>query len=276
MCSLVLAVSVIHNGFCTRSEIACLQKIGDSDVFSSGLKTLVGAAPLNQDFVDDNRMSLFELFANAMQEKCRLAEWNAIADAETIRVPFVLYEKKYEFTIHTNELFNHVRGMKSSFWVIDNSNFKPGDTVDENYKNTITGWYYSDMCSDYYTAGNIDDDMAVNKAGQQAFNKDEEYFLDMPVGKGCQGFPGLVVQDRGFLRSDGMLVEYNNYRVAREKFKTFVEGLQGTQCLGLTAYLVSVDYNKNTDGEIDDGGFVPKKCAIKKMTVMADPVVIDK
>ena len=99
----------------------------------------------------------------------------------------------------------------------------------------------------------MDDDAAVNIAGQSTFNEfggsKNEFFLDFADGDNRRAFPGLVLMDdTGSSREK--IVSYRNIATGIAKAEEFAEKLKKTACYnqdGLAVYLVALDVKRIED-----------------------------
>jgi hypothetical protein len=110
---------------------------------------------------------------------------------------------------------------------------------------------FSDECSDWSIADNLDDDGAVNKIGQSIFNEfggsKNEFFLDFTEGDNRRAFPGLVLMDEtGSGREK--IVTYRNLKTGLSKAQQFAKSLKSSECAnqGLAVYLVALDVKKDS------------------------------
>lgn len=99
--------------------------------------------------------------------------------------------------------------------------------------------FFPAACSPHRIWYNLDDDAAVNKAGQKLFYPEHEYFLDFAEGDNRRAFPGLVLMDRTSSPTEEIIVYYS-IREAIAKTKEFHKLLQNTACAnsGLAVYAV--------------------------------------
>lgn len=237
------------------ADIACLTKIGqDEENFLTPFKdlvvdkTLLTKGPELQDFIDSNKAKFYALIAGNVLSHCILppnySDFNKIADASSIVIPFEIDTQKYDITVDTTYLFDHIE-LPTAILVFNNRTKSPGDVIKKS--EMPKDYFFSSDCSDHYIKFNLSDDACVNVAGQSAFaaygGSDNEYFLDMPVGKSCRAFPGLVLGDFGGWGAEEKVIAYNNYQEGRKAMKAFASRLQNTACgnQGLAVYQVSIN-----------------------------------
>ena len=203
---------------------------------------------LTDDIVQSNKNKIYTLLGADVLLNCR----DNLADiSKTPRglIPFKRNNTEYAFDFGTQEMFDYI-DMRTGFLVINKRNLKSGDVVqlsDIPKKQK----FFSDECSDWTIADNLDDDAEVNKAGQAVFNEfggsKNEFFLDFADGDNRRAFPGLVLMDKTASTKE-TIVTYRNLRVAMEKMQQFGEKLKTSQCAnqGLALYLVALDVQKDT------------------------------
>lgn len=241
--SILLSAMVINCGFC---DIPCLDAIGgNTETFISPLKDIVDANTLNQAFVDSNKAKLYGLVAGNVLVHCvGSSDLNTIADSNFVVIPFTMNDQKYDLTINTTQLFNYIE-IPTELLVVNNRTKTPGDVIKKS--DMPKNYFFSDKCSDHHVRFNLDNKAAVNKAGQAAFaaygGSENEFFLDMPVGKSCRAFPGLVLGDFGGWGAAEKIVSYKNYQEGRKALKLFAAKLQNSSCgnQGLAVYQVSIN-----------------------------------
>ena len=152
--------------------------------------------------------------------------------------------RKYDITIDSASLFDYIN-LPTALIVVNNRTKHPGDIIEK--KEMPTDYFFSESCSDHNVRVNLNYKASINRAGQSVFGvyggSDSEFFLDMPVGKSCRAFPGLVLGDFGGWGAKEKIVSYENYREGRKALKSFSHELQNTFCgnQGLAVYQVSID-----------------------------------
>ena len=285
--SIVLSTLVIHGGIC---DIPCLNKIGqDTNNFINKLNTIVGSETLNQEFVDTHQTDFYDLVGQGIINHCASAgsrNMNAIADIDYIVIPFVLKNQKYDIKVNTDKLFTHVQ-RPSALLVVNKTTLRPDDIVKKS--DMPKRYFFPDDCSDHHVRFNLNNNAAVNKAGQSAFaaygGAENEFFLDMPVGKSCRAFPGLVLGDVGGWGAAETIIVYTNYKEARKALKAFANNLNHTACSnsGLAVYMVDIQNippeQSRLTWSVAIGGvlgfFVPQNLAdIPQVTILSDPEII--
>lgn len=239
-------------------EVACLKVIGqNTELFLNPMKEIINqnadfqeiikTKESFQEFIDRNKSKFYGLVAGNVLTQClgnNYYDLNAIADSETITIPFTIDNKKYDITVNSSNLFEYI-DLPTAFLVVNNRTKVPGDIIKKS--DMPRDYFFTNTCSDYHTRFNLSNKAPVNIAGQESFpiygGKKNEFFLDFPVGKSCRAFPGLVLGDYGGWGGKEKIVAYNNYREGRNALKTFAKTLQNTSCgnQGLAVYQVSID-----------------------------------
>ena len=236
------------------AEIACLTEIGkDNETFIQPLKDIVKDSNIIadqtkfQEFINKNKSKFYGLIAGNVELRCmgeNFNDLNEIADSESIKIPFEMNGNKYDITVDSMRLFDYM-AIPTALLVVNTRNKNPGDVIEKS--KMPKDYFFSQACSDHHVRVNLNNKASVNRAGQTAFGtyggSDSEFFLDMPVGKSCRAFPGLVLGDFGGLGAKEKIVAYENYREGRKALKTFAKALQNTSCgnQGLAVYQVSID-----------------------------------
>lgn len=289
LCSFILSVFIISDGMC---KLECIPKIGnDTPNFINKIKTLVGNKSLDQSFVTEHEREFYELITKNVSAHCpNRKDINDIADTESILIPFKINEQPYDITVNTAGLFDYLERGAFAFLVMPDRNKKPGDIVTK--ASMPKEYFFSSECSGHYVRFNLSNKAAVNRAGQTAFaaygGSENEFFLDMPVGKNCRAFPGLVLGDFGGWGAKEKIVVYTNYREARKAYKAFAAALQNSACgnQDLAVYMVGikdVPADKGTDkswmllinGVLGALAFLPQDLAdIQQVTILSDAIFI--
>lgn len=308
----MLTFGIVGGAYCATSELPdCLKDIGKNEgLFLKPLRELVGNNTLDQKFIDNNKTKYWEWVHDFILYGCKYdydqipqgsitvgindivqelrnhlksdEEWNnalaAIADRESITIPFELNNQKYDIAIDTNRVFDYM-DFYTAILVTDKTNKGPGDTIKKSDIPRGQHFFSSD-CSTYNPAARIPDNAPVNKAGQRAFGSENEYFLDQPVGLNYRSFPGLVIKDipaamGGWFGSEQVLA-FNNYKTGYTAMKKFAESLQNTACRGLAVYLVR--WPRGYPPEIGslDLSFTPPDLEddIDEFEILSDPEII--
>lgn len=183
---------------------------------------------------------------STVQNEC-LNNLNSITDIDNINVTFKRGEATFNVNIDVEKLFDYITiptGVLVYKSNLSQNSVLKLSSIPKKQK------FFSSGCSDHNIWNNLDDDAAVNVAGQQTFTEfggsENEFFLDFAEGDNKRAFPGLVITDVTNSTEETVVI-YSNYKTARTRIKTFVNALKGKQCSqqGLSAYLVSVGKASN-------------------------------
>ena len=288
VCATVMTAFCLGDGKC--AEIPCLNAISqDSVTFLQPIKNIVGNSKLDQSFVDAHKTDFSKIVGEAITKHCAdtdLNNMNLIAEVDYITIPFAFNNTKYDITISTDLLFNNLQ-RSTAFLVVNDIHKRPGDIIKKS--EMPKSYFFSGSCSDHYVRVNLSNKAGVNVAGQSAFEayggSNNEFFLDMPVGKGTRAFPGLVLGDFGTFNAAEKIVAYTNYKSARKALKDFSEALKKTTCAnqGLAVYLVDI---QKTPQEKQSSWWwclascpillVPQKLEdIPQVTILSNPEIIN-
>lgn len=235
----------------------CLNKIANNDTeWKSGLKDIFGSAELDDTVVEQNKAKIYLLLSKRFQALCG-AELVPIAKnaGERAQIDFTYNDKEYAFNFSTDRIFDDL-GIQTGILVINKRDLYPMrilklSEIPKNQK------FFSDECSDHTIWDNLDDDAAVNIAGQSVFTEyggsGEEFFLDFADGDNRRAFPGLVIQDKT-TSTEERIVSYMNIKTGVQKTQQFAEQLKGGQCAnqGLAVYLVALNVKKAPVGTSDN------------------------
>lgn len=222
----------------------CMQIISaHSDTFTDILYSEIvkDSGELTQDFAKRNKPKILALIASNVLMYCMdgLAD---ISDGERAKLPFVHDGKKYAFDFSIPEMFEYIN-IRTGIFVYNNRTKSYPDVVKVS---DIPKLYWSDSCSDHTIWDNLDDDAAVNVAGQRTFKEyggaDHEYFLDFEKGNDMRAFPGLVLQDVTS-STEEKIVAYSNFIAGKQAAQNFAAALQNSACSNqsLAVYLVALD-----------------------------------
>lgn len=223
---------------------ACIAAIGnDQNAFVNVLKSeILKGKEFNQQFVDQKKDELYTLIARNLAVHCldvtNLDDFNTnIADADILTIPFQMDGKYYSLNINVAKLFDYTTDyLKAGIMVTTLSNptlagKHMGDVITKS--EMPTDYFFSGQCSDHWVRVNIDDNVAINKAGQAAFPTfagSNEFFIDFPIGKNNRAFPGLIIASAKGIGGSEQVVWFTNYKNARASARKFAAALQNTPC----------------------------------------------
>lgn len=258
---------------------SCMCDISTNKDFIEGTNELFKDVEINAQNVSSFKPTLMNLTAQTLLKVC-INNLSSIIDKPLGKVWIERDGKTYAFQFNMDDLFSYYN-VQTSIMVYNEKNLKPGDKI--KFKD-IKKIYWSEECSDHNIWENLDDDAAVNIAGQKVFSQyggsDNEYFLDFEKGNNNRAFPGFVLVDYTSTTKEG-IIAFSDLSVAAKTAKNFATELSGTPCSndGLVVYVVEHNAKQLTaDRDLSIApvwGFVPKSIAsIKEVTVLAGPYLI--
>ncbi len=232
----------------------CMATIGaNQETFIKPLSTEIfpNTTKLEESIVKKNRAKILTLIAGNIFTQCnkQLAE---LQSAQKGKLSFVLNNQKYAFVFNPKDVFEFL-DLRTGIMVYNNRTRTAGDVIQVG---DIKKLYWSDECSDHTIWDNLDDDAAVNKAGQKSFasygGSDNEYFLDFEEGNNRRAFPGLVLMDETSSTTE-KIVTFTDLTSAIDAAQRFQSALKNSACSsqGLAVYVVGLDVKKdntNKDG----------------------------
>ena len=225
---------------------ACLNNISAKDsAWQSGLNDIFGNADLNDVIVEQEKQRVHNLLFDRIRANCGTA---LITIAKTSQDRAIIYfkhkNKDYGFDFSISQVLDNI-GIQTGILVINKRNLVPNQILKLSDIPTKQK-FFNDECSDHTIWDNLDDDAAVNIAGQAVFNEyggtQHEYFLDFADGDNRRAFPGLVLIDKT-ASTEEQIVTYLNIKTGIEKAQQFAAKLKGTPCSrdGLAVYLVALN-----------------------------------
>ncbi len=204
---------------------------------------------ITEDLVQNNTSKIYTLLAGNVLLRCNKDLANILKTDRGV-IPFKHNNKEYGFDFSTEKMANFI-DLRTGILVINKRNLIPGEVL-ELSSIPKKQKFFRDECSDWTIADNLDDDAAVNIAGQEVFNEfggtKNEFFLDFAEGDNRRAFPGLVLMDKtGSSREE--IVSYRNIKTGIEKAQIFANKLKKTACSndGLAVYLVALDVKRMED-----------------------------
>ena len=177
-------------------------------------------------------------------------------------IPFTHDNKEYAFDFDVTQMFDYTNNIRTAILVINKRDLSAGTVLKLSDLPKSTSFFspyhfFSDECSDHVIVDNLDDDAAVNVAGQAVFNEygssKNEFFLDFSEGNNRRAFPGLVLMDKTWSGKE-QIVSYLNPSIGMQKVQQFAEKLKNSACAnqGLSVYLVALDVKRDASGEKKD------------------------
>ena len=245
--SILFISDVAHASAPDQALITCLDKIYKNDsAWQSGVTNIFGNADLNDAIVEQEKARIYDLLSKRIATNCASALVTmAKTNQERAIIGFKHKDKEYGFDFDLSKILDNV-GIQTGILVINKRNLYPTQVLklsDIPKKQK----FFSDECSDWTIADNLDDDAAVNVAGQSVFTdyggSKNEFFLDFADGDNRRAFPGLLLMDKTG-STEEKIVTYFNLKTAVEKTYQFAEKLKNTPCSidnNLAVYLVALN-----------------------------------
>ena len=250
----IFIFSYISNSFSAdiRSK-KCFLKLLNDKSFVSNLTSIVknGTEGLSDKKskeeqakynIDSNSNNIIELFAKYMFEEPGHCYKDIIEFAkreEPFKLSFRLKIKEdtipVDFNIEIDKLFDYYQNDYTIF--VYNKNKKFGDKVNRTEVQSI---YWSDLCSDHTPDLNLDDDAAVNIAGQHTFSiEDSEFYLSVHT----EPFYGILMVNikAESSKEDKILIVKHLPKIVKLADE-FSKQLQNTSCSnqGLSVYVTKI------------------------------------
>ena len=227
----------------------CLEKIAQTKEWEKGITDIFNKVELTDELVSAKKQQIYTLLTQEIANVCS-DNLVTIAKSKNNRgtIYFTHNKKEYGFDFSIDQIFDNLI-MRTGVLVINRRNLSSGDVLklsDIPKKQKL----FSDECSDWTIWDNLDDDAAVNIAGQAVFNEfggsKNEFFLDFAEGDNRRAFPGLVLMDKTGSTKE-QIVSYLNLKTGLKKTQQFAEQLKNSQCAnqGLSVYLVALDISKD-------------------------------
>ena len=200
---------------------------------------------LEETAVKQKRAKILTLIAGNIFTHCN-SQLAQIQSASNGKLSFVFKNQKYAFAFNTKDVFEFL-DLRTGIMIYNNKTKSPSDVIKVSDINKL---YWSDECSDHTIWDNLDDDAAVNQAGQKAFasygGASNEYFLDFEEGNNRRAFPGLVLMDETNSTTE-KIVTFQDLSSAINAAQTFQSNLKNSACSsqGLAVYVVGLDVQKD-------------------------------
>ncbi len=255
---LIFSILFVMNANAADSALEkCLKKITADEVnWNNGISQIFGNTDLDESNVEVNKSKIYDLLTNRFESLCG-TELMAIAktSAERGQINFKHNNKDYAFNFSVDKLFDNF-GIQTGILVINKRNLHTNeilekDSLPKSTSKTNPYRFFSDECSDHAIWDNLDDDAAVNQAGQAIFTEyggsANEFFIDFAVGDDNRAFPGLIIEDVTY-STEERVVSYTNLKTAIERTRQFANKLKGGSCSNqqLSVYLVALNVQKQT------------------------------
>lgn len=241
---LIASLFIFHSAHCDLLT-DCMDKITDNESFKSMLTNDVfkGTGDITRELVTENKSKIFAAIGEGLlEEPACFDNISAIARRKNGKVWLEYNGKTYAFQFSMSDLFEYV-SIPAGIMVYNDRSLGPGDKIELS---EIQKLYWSDACSDHSIWENLENDAAVNVAGQKVFSQyggeKNEFFLDFEEGNNRRAFPGLVLMDKTHSSSEA-IVAFGNLQTAIKAAEEFANALNGTACSndGLAVYVVELD-----------------------------------
>lgn len=251
---LIFSVLFITNANAAGDPLeTCLNKISNNDTaWKSGISDIFGNSDLDDVNVEHAKAQIYLLLSQRFRDLCG-TELVQIAkksnDKTDLRgqIDFTHKDKKYGFDFSVDRIFDNL-GIQTGILVINRRDLYPTKVL-ELSDIPKKQKFFNDECSDHTIWDNLDDDAAVNIAGQSVFTEyggsNEEFFLDFAEGDNRRAFPGLVIKDKTG-STEEEIVSYMNIKTGVARAQQFAEKLKNTPCSrdNLSVYLVALNVQK--------------------------------
>ncbi len=250
----VILVTII----CISSSYAdilndCMRRVSDNADFQKAMTEEIFKDPsmLTQEGATQNKSKILGLIASEVILNC-ISNLNSLTKVANGKVWYPRDGKTYAFQFKMEELFQYIN-IPTGVMLYNKRNLSVGDVIKLS---DIKKLYWSSSCSDHTIAMGLDNDAAVNVAGQKVFlqygGSDNEFFLDFEEGNDRRAFPGLVLMDETGSTAEH-IVQFNNLHSAIAATQQFATALNNSRCSndGLAAYVVAL--NVQADQTNKDG-----------------------
>lgn len=240
----------------------CLKKIESStqtwqDILSDTIFNYLDPQDeLTSEIIQNNRQKIYSLLAKNIEAWCAEDIAQIIKVGGRKKIFFTYKEQKYGFDFDLATALDYANDIRTGILVMNNTGLSTKDIV--NVSDFPEGQkFFSDECSDNVIWDNLDNDAAVNIAGQSVFNEfggsKHEFFLDFAEGDNRRAFPGLVLMDKTGSTKE-QIVSYVNPSIGLQRVQQFAEKLRGGACSNqrLAVYLVALDVKKDTTNSAKD------------------------
>lgn len=229
----------------------CMERISNNADFQKVLREEVfnNDTALNTEILKEKKSKILGAVAATVFIECPDMV-HILAKQANGKIWTTVNNQLYGLTFKMADMFAYTN-MRLGIWVSDNLSLSPSDVVEQS---SIKGIYWSDECSDHTIWDNLDDDTAINIAGQRTFSQyggsQNEYFLDFEEGNNRRAFPGLVLMDKTNSTSES-IVTFTDLPTTIGIAEQFATALKGGTCSvpKKAVYVVNLDVQKlSSDG----------------------------
>lgn len=237
----------------------CMQAVSNNPNFQTVMTSEIfkTKSDFTQEFVTQNKAKIFGTIGATMliEPKCS-DNFSTMARRANGKVWLKQPDHTYAFQFKMADLFSYIQ-IPAGIMLYNKTTLRSGDVIKLS---DIKELYWSDECSDHTIWDNLDDDAAVNIAGQKVFSQyggsKNEFFLDFEEGNDRRAFPGLVLMDKTNSSSEA-IVSFNNLHTAITATESFAGALNGTICArdGLAAYTVALNVQPLSTGDKNAYGY---------------------
>lgn len=244
---LFLLLSIIITGIAYADVTTdCMQRISNNSDFQNTLKNTVfdGRQELTDEIVQAAKTKILGTVAATMLVECP-TDISVLAKQANGKIWTTINNQLYGIVFSMADLFAYTN-IRLGILVSNNRSLATSDVVESS---SIKNIYWSDECSDHIIWDNLDDDAAINIAGQSVFSQyggnKNEFFLDFEKGNNSRAFPGLVLMDETGSSSES-IVTFSDLSVAITAAQQFANKLQNSACSldNLAVYVVSLDVKR--------------------------------
>lgn len=220
----------------------CMNLISNDPDFQQVLSQTIfpDAQEITLEMAQQNKSKILGAVASTMFLKCP-DKLSILAKQANGKIWYALNNKNYAIQFKMADLFQYTN-MPLGIMIYNKSNLGSSDIIKLT---DIKQLYWSDECSDHTIWDNLDDDTAVNIAGQAVFSQygasENEFFIDFEEGNNRRAFPGLVLMDKTGSTTE-KIVGFTNLHTAINAAQNFASSLSNTTCSnqGLAVYVVNL------------------------------------
>ncbi|MDW3024695.1 MAG: hypothetical protein R8N50_03340 [Alphaproteobacteria bacterium] len=254
---LIASLFIFHSAHCGIWE-DCMDAISDNENFQQEINDIFDTGVISVEIVKANKSKIFAAIGEVLIDTPECSnKISSIAQEDYGKVWIGYDDKTYAFRFKMSDLFEYVV-IPTGIMVYNDRSLGAGDKIELS---EIQKLYWSDACSDHVIWDNLDNDAAVNVAGQKVFSQyggeKNEFFLDFEEGNDRRAFPGLVLMDKTHSSSEA-IVAFGNLQKAIKAAKDFADALTDTACSndGLAVYVVALSETPSPTNDKTGWGIV--------------------
>ena len=252
---IILSIALVFYSISANADMTndCMNQISNNSDFQQVFSTKIfpNAQEITQEMATQNKQKILNAVAATMFLVCP-SSVSTLAKQANGKIWYKLNDKTYAIQFKMADLFQHTN-MPLGILVYNKNNLGSSDIIKLT---DIPKLYWSDECSDHTIWDNLDDDTAVNMAGQRVFTQygasNNEFFLDFEEGNNRRAFPGLVIMDKTSSTSE-KIVSFTNLHTAINVAQQFASELNNSECSnqGLAVYVVNLKTQRLSNSERD-------------------------